>query len=74
MKDYKQYRKIAQLIAKEAFDEIDQSEMEELDSWIKEHPGNKELYNRIKNAKRFNEWKSEYEEKAIKADWREFKK
>jgi transmembrane sensor len=54
MQEY--YKKIAGLIAKEIVGGLSSEEKEDLDAWLDEKEGNRQLFNEIKKSGNFREW------------------
>ncbi|TAJ13965.1 DUF4974 domain-containing protein [Marinilabiliaceae bacterium JC017] len=73
MEDISQIIKISELIAKECCGDITSSEIEYLNQWIQEDAANRQIYERLKNADRYEEWQTRYASSAEKADWANFK-
>jgi len=72
MKDYQQYKRISHLIAGEIIGILEPGELDELEAWIGEHPDNKALYLRIKNASGYHDWKSDHESNSNGSEWVKF--
>ena len=69
MENYYQYRKVAELISKEITGTIDSLEYKELLEWLGKKPGNKLLFERIKNKQRYSEWLEAYKDTNTKENW-----
>ena len=66
MTGYKNYKRIARLIAGEVAEGLSLQEQEELDSWRNEAADNQRLYEQIRNSSNYYSWYQSYQKIEMK--------